>query len=192
MDLNADENISIHEAMTFDVITASSDTTITGIATIMTENGISSVVIKDQKVEGIITSNNIISKVVSKNISPQDITAGMIMDKFVDVTSDTTLIEASSIMIKNNSKVLLVIDDDDFKGLLTLTDVVRVSPELLELFMEKNIIDETYIDNDKHVIDYIDNLEEGVCERCGVYGQLGRVSGEYLCSDCMDEESSEN
>ncbi len=192
MDLKTDENISIQEAMTFNVITAPSDTSITDIAKIMTKNNFSSVVIKDQKVEGIITSYNIISKVVSKNISPQDITAGMVMESIVDVPLDTTIREASSIMIKNNTKVLLVIDDDEFKGLLTLTDIVRVSPELLELFIEKNIIDETYTDSENHEIEYIDNLEEGVCENCGVFGELGCIGGVYLCSDCIDELNSEN
>ena len=191
MELKTNNDLGINEAMTTNVVTAKSDTTITEIATIMTENDISSVVIEDKEVEGIITSNNIISKVVSKNISSDDITAGMVMSKFVEITSDTTLVEASSIMIKNNSKVVLVIDDGDLKGLLTLTDVVRVSPELIALFVEKSNIDESYVDESNHSIEYPDNLEEGVCEKCGVYSQLSIKNNQYLCSDCIEEEDSQ-
>ncbi|MCD7781424.1 MAG: CBS domain-containing protein [Methanosphaera sp.] len=191
MELKTNNDIGIKEAMTRNVVTARSDTTITEIATIMTDNDISSVVIEDKEVEGIITTNNIISKVVSKNISPDHISAGMVMDKFIEITSNTTLVEASSIMIKNNSKVALVIDDGQLKGLLTLTDIVRVSPELIALFVEKSNIDEPYVDDTTHTIDYPDSLEEGVCERCGVYSQLSMKNNQYLCSDCIEDEDSQ-
>ena len=85
MELKTKNNIGIKDAMTYNVITATSNTTISNIATIMTKKDISSVVIEDQVVEGIVTSNNIISKVVSKNISPQEITADMVMERYVSV-----------------------------------------------------------------------------------------------------------
>ena len=57
----------------------------------MTQNNISSVVIEDEKVKGIVTTNNIISKVVSKNISPKDITADMVMEDYVSISPNTAL-----------------------------------------------------------------------------------------------------
>jgi CBS domain-containing protein len=190
MELNMKDNLGIKDAMTYNVITANTDTNISDIATIMTEHNISSVVIEDQKVEGIVTSNNIISKVVSKNISPQDITADMVMDKFISVNPETSLIEASSLMIKNNCKVLLVIDDNQqLKGILTLTDIVRVSPELIELFVEETNID-NFVDKE-YSSESDERLEEGVCEKCGVYGQLENNNGQYLCQECIDDKLSE-
>ncbi|HIH35690.1 MAG TPA: CBS domain-containing protein [Methanosphaera sp.] len=192
MELKTDNNFGIKDAVTRDVITASSDTVISDIAGIMTKNDISSVVIEDEKVEGIVTTNNIISKVVSKNISPQDISAGMVMDKYVGINSDASLTEASSLMIKNNCKVLLVFEDEEFRGILTLTDIVRVSPELIEIFVEqKNIDNKNYQDDVNYSIEYDENLDEGVCENCGVYGQLEEVNGQYICSDCIDDESDD-
>lgn len=190
MELNMKDNLGIKDAMTYNVITANTDTNISDIATIMTEHNISSVVIEDQKVEGIVTSNNIISKVVSKNISPQDITADMVMDKFISVNPETSLIEASSLMIKNNCKVLLVIDDNQqLKGILTLTDIVRVSPELIELFVEETNID-NFVDKE-YSSESDERLEEGICEKCGVYGQLENNNGQYLCQECIDDKLSE-
>ncbi len=192
MELKTDNNFGIKDAITRDVITASSDTVISDIANIMTENDISSVVIIDEKVEGIVTTNNIISKVVSKNISPQDISAGMVMDKYIGINSGASLNEASSVMIKNNCKVLLVFDDDEFKGILTLTDIVRVSPELIEIFVEQTTIDDkNYQDGTNYSNDYDENLDEGVCENCGIYGQLEEKDGQYLCSDCIDDDSDD-
>ena len=190
MELNMKDNLGIKDAMTYNVITANTDTNISDIAAIMTEHNISSVVIEDQKVEGIVTSNNIISKVVSKNISPQDITADMVMDKFISVNPATSLIDASSLMIKNNCKVLLVIDDNQqLKGILTLTDIVRVSPELIELFVEETNID-NFVDKE-YSSESDERLEEGVCEKCGVYGQLENNNGQYLCQECIDDKLSE-
>lgn len=193
MELKTNNNFGIKDAMTFNVITANSNTTISDIATIMTKNDISSVVILDQVVEGIVTSNNIISKVVSKNISPQDITAGMVMEKYVGVTLDTSLVDASSAMIKNNCKVVLVMDEEDtLKGILTLTDIVRVSPELIELFTEKSNLDESYQEEYNKSNSYGEHFDEGVCEKCGVYGQLTDSDGEFLCSECMEENLSQD
>ena len=192
MELEMDNNFGIKDAVTYDVITASSDTVISDIADIMTKNDISSVVIEDEKVEGIVTTNNIISKVVSKNISPQDISAGMVMDKYVGINSDASLNEASSEMIKNNCKVLLVFEEGEFKGILTLTDIVRVSPELIEIFVEqKNIDEKNYQDDANYSTDYDENLDEGVCENCGVYGQLEERNGQFLCSECIDDDSDD-
>ncbi|MEE1116616.1 CBS domain-containing protein [Methanosphaera sp.] len=189
MELEMDNNFGIKDAVTYDVITASSDTVISDIADIMTKNDISSVVIEDEKVEGIVTTNNIISKVVSKNISPQDISAGMVMEKYVGINSDASLNEASSVMIKNNCKVLLVFEEEEFKGILTLTDIVRVSPELIEIFVEqKNIDDKNFHDDANYSNDYDENLDEGVCENCGVYGQLDERDGQFLCSECIDDD----
>lgn len=188
MELEMENDFSIKDAVTYEVITAKSDTVISDIADIMTKNDISSVVIEDEKVEGIVTTNSIISKVVSKNISPQDITAGMVMDKYVGINSDATLYEASSQMIKNKCKVLLVFEEEEFKGILTLTDIVRVSPELIEIFVEQKAIDDkNYQDDVSYKIDYDENLDEGVCENCGVYGQLEEREGQYLCSECLDD-----
>lgn len=185
-----DNNFGIKDAVTREVITASSDTVISDIADIMTKNDISSVVIEDEKVEGIVTTNNIISKVVSKNISPQDISAGMVMDKYVGINSDASLREASSLMIKNHCKVLLVFENEEFMGILTLTDIVRVSPELIEIFVEqRNIDDTTYQDDVGYKTGYNENLDEGVCENCGVYGQLEEINGQYICSECLDDDS---
>lgn len=190
MELEMDNNFGIKDAVTRDVITASSDTVISDIADIMTKNDISSVVIEDEKVEGIVTTNNIISKVVSKNISPQDISAGMVMDKYVGINSEASLNEASSLMIKNNCKVLLVFDGEEFKGILTLTDIVRVSPELIEIFVEQRNIDEkNYHDDASYSTEYNENLDEGICENCGVYGQLEDKNGQYICSECIDDDS---
>ncbi|RAP45457.1 MAG: hypothetical protein BZ135_05850 [Methanosphaera sp. rholeuAM6] len=190
MELEIENDFSIKDAVTYEVITAGSDTVITDIADIMTKNDISSVVIEDEKVEGIVTTNSIISKVVSKNISPQDITAGMVMDKYVGINSDATLYEASSLMIKNKCKVLLVFEEDEFKGILTLTDIVRVSPELIEIFVEQKAIDDqNYQDDANYKTNYDENLDEGICESCGVYGQLEEINGQYLCLECLDDSN---
>ena len=185
-------DIGIKDAMTYNVITASVDANISEIATIMTDNDISSVVILNQKVEGILTSSSIISKVVSKNISPQDITADMIMTKFVSISPNSSLIEASKLMKENNTKLLLVMDDEELKGIISQTDIVGVSPELIDVFVEKSNIDEkTYNDDINYKTDYDENLDEGVCEKCGVYDQLENVDGQFLCSSCIDDSDDE-
>jgi signal-transduction protein with cAMP-binding, CBS, and nucleotidyltransferase domain len=190
MDLELENDIGIKDAMTYNVITASVDANVSEIATIMSDNDISSVVILNQKVEGIVTSNSIISKVVSKNIPPQDITADMIMTKYVSINPNSSLIDASKLMKQNNTKLLLVMEEDELKGIISQTDIVGVSPELIEVFVEKNSIDEiTYNEDINYNTDYDENLDDGVCEICGEYDQLENVDGQFLCSSCIDDSS---
>lgn len=195
MDLKIKNDIEIKDAMTHNVIKLTSDVTIADIAKLMTKNDISSVVIEDEIIKGIVTTNNIISKVVSKNLSPQDVTADMVMEDYVGLRPETSLAEASKTMIENNSKVVLVTENDELKGILTLTDIVRVSPELIQIFIEELGLDDIYLENSQtNNSSYSDNeeLDEGVCEHCGVYGSLDKYDGLYLCSDCIDELKSED
>ena len=195
MDLKIKNDIEIKDAMTHNVIKLTSDVTIADIAKLMTKNDISSVVIEDEIIKGIVTTNNIISKVVSKNLSPQDVTADMVMEDYVGLRPETSLAEASKTMIENNSKVVLVTENDELKGILTLTDIVRVSPELIRIFIEELGLDDIYLENSQtNNSSYSDNeeLDEGVCEHCGVYGSLDKYDGLYLCSDCIDELKSED
>ena len=192
MDMEMKDSIGIKDAMTYNVITATSNTTVSEIARIMTENDISSVVILDDEVEGIVTSSSIISRVVSKNIAPKDISADMIMTDFISIDLNASLIDASSLMLKNNTKLLLVMEDKQLKGIISQTDVVRVSPELIELFVEQSSIDEkTYSDDVGYNTDYEEDIDEGVCEKCGVYDQLDEVDGQFLCSSCIDESDDD-
>lgn len=194
MDLKIKNDIEIKDAMTHNVIKSTSDVAISDIAKLMTKNDISSVVIEDEIIKGIVTTNNIISKVVSKNLSPQDVTADMVMEDYVGIKPETSLAEASKIMIEKNSKVVLVTENDELKGILTLTDIVRVSPELIQTFIEEMGLDDVFIENSQtNTSSYDDEeLDEGVCEHCGVYGSLDKYDGLYLCSDCIDELKSED
>jgi glutamine synthetase len=74
------------------------------------------------------------------------------------------------------------------RGLLNL----RKTPDCLPYFVEqKNIDDKNYHDDSNYSTDYDENLDEGVCENCGVYGQLEEINGQYLCSECIDADSED-
>lgn len=189
MELESKNDIGIKDAMTYNVITAKSDTTISQIASMMAKHDISSVVIQDETVEGIVTSNNIISKVVSKNIPPKDVTADMLMSDYVSIDINSSLTDASKLMIQNKCKLLLVMDADDLKGIISQTDIVAVSPELIEIFVDEINIDDSAYNDGNYNVDYNESLDEGVCEKCGAYDQLTALNGQYLCSDCIDDST---
>ena len=91
-------------------------------------------------------------------------------------------------MIKNNCKVILVIDDEDnLKGILTLTDIC-VSPELIGCSLKEIILVDYVIMN---TLMNMMSILMGCCEKCGVYSQL-TSNGQYMCSDCIDNEISDD
>lgn len=84
-----------------------------------------------------ITESDIITKVVSKDIKASEITVDEIMSKdFISISPGSDLNEAAKLMAKNSIRRLPVINEGNLVGILTSSDVLRVSPELTEILVE--------------------------------------------------------
>jgi len=100
-------------------------------AKIMSEKGIGSLIImKDNKIVGIITERDIM-----KNISKLDKKVYDIMSKeVITVSPNETLDEAADIMAEHKIKRLPVVEDDQLLGIITATDIIANSDTLNEDF----------------------------------------------------------
>jgi CBS domain-containing protein len=88
------------------VITGKPDETVREIAKKMTTNEVGSIVIvEDSKPVGMVTDGDIIDRVVSKGLNPDEVKAKDIMSKpILTVDAETTIIEAAKYMRKNRVK----------------------------------------------------------------------------------------
>lgn len=102
-------------------------------AKIMSDKNIGSlVVIKCEKIYGIITEHDIVNNAdnLSKKIS------GVMSKNVLTIEENEDIDEAADIMSKNKIKRLPVIDEDGkIKGIITATDLIAHADELSEDFL---------------------------------------------------------
>ena len=187
-------NISVSEVMSFPVITATKDATVYDIANIMKEKNIGAVVIVEgNEPVGIVTERDIVKRVVSKNLKPKDVLAEEVMSKKIaTISQNASITEAAKIMATHGVKRLPVVENGELVGIITQSDIVKVSPELLEIVAEyaslkpeeKSAIS---LDTDEFSEEYIN----GICENCGYQGRVRLYQGRYLCEECIEEFEEE-
>ncbi|MDD1775291.1 MAG: CBS domain-containing protein [Methanobacterium sp.] len=180
-----DTKVTVHDAMTPNVLTVGPNTSVANAALLMTRFKIGSLIVKsNSEPEGLITESDIIRKVVSRDLKASDITIGEIMSKnLISINPGSELNEAARIMAKSNIRRLPVVNNGNLVGILTSSDVIMVSPELTEILVEdarmQNQTQNSYIKGPNPV--------PGSCEGCGNFmDDLVEVDGEFLCEDCIE------
>jgi signal-transduction protein with cAMP-binding, CBS, and nucleotidyltransferase domain len=105
------------------------------VAQMMVKKRVGSVVIIDKKSHpiGIITERDIVKRVCLKNVAASRIKLEEIMSApLITIMSYDSLDTASRIMVKNNIKRLVVLEEDNkITGLLSVTDITRRLAKIL-------------------------------------------------------------
>src|SRR5215475_14580025 len=111
--------------MTKDVISVDESLTALEAARIMTDKGISSlIVVKDQTPIGIVSERDFVKKICVKNLLPSDIKVGAIMSKIQTFASpDTTVDVAIQRMVNQKIRRLPIISEGKVIGIITVTDL---------------------------------------------------------------------
>jgi len=186
--MEMDTQVTVHDAMTSNVITVDPKTSVAEAATIMSQKGIGCLIIKsNSEPEGLITESDIITKVVSRDIQASQITVAEVMTSdLIEIDPGSEVYEAARTMAKNKIRRLPVVNNGSLVGILTSTDVMTVSPELTELLVENARM--------SHTLDYSDmeTSVPGTCEVCETYvDYLEEVDGKYVCEECKEELEGE-
>ena len=113
--------------MTKDVVAVDENTTALDAARLMTEKGISSLIIeKDHAPVGIISERDFVKKICLKDMLPSTINVGSMMSKIQTYASpDTPVDVAVQRMVNHKIRRLPVIFDGKVIGIITVTDLAR-------------------------------------------------------------------
>ncbi len=120
-----------------EIVTAVADMgkTAQDVAQMMIKKRVGSVIIIDKKSHpiGIITERDIVKRVCLKNVAASRIKLEEIMSApLITIMSYDSLDTASRIMVKNNIKRLVVLEEDNkITGLLSVTDITRRLAKIL-------------------------------------------------------------
>ncbi len=176
------EELRVKDIMSSPVIDADVEETVEEVAKKMERYGIGSVVVTEKGFPvGIITKRDLVYKVVAKNLKPNEVKAKDVMSSPIHVANPDDLID-NALREMNRLKIdhLAVVHKDRLVGIISTTDILQVTPEILEIVREKMRMGNVKASGESYT--------EGFCDACGEWSDmLLRVNDQYLCEDCRME-----
>jgi len=180
----------VKDIMAVNVVTMSPDASVFEVSKSMSEMDIGSVIITDkERPVGIITESDIVRRVIAEEKDTKTTSASEIMSSpIIHVEPGTGLTEAMRVMAKSNIRRVAVLKNNSLAGIITSRDILRWSPELIDILVEslrlknEETVQERSEEDDDELIAY-----GGECSNCGEYStDLVLEDGEYLCESCRE------
>ncbi len=175
-----DRSVPVKDAMTVSVITTEQNASVMEVADIMVRQSVGSVmVIEDEKPVGIICERDLLEKVISSDLQPSEVKAEEIMEEDLITTKpETDMLDAMRKMVSNDIGHLPVLQNGELIGMVTVQDVLEVTPQILEVLPEREEIEEPTGEQ---------SVEESVCEICGETRKpLVQYNNKWICEECRD------
>lgn len=123
--------LKVSDVMTNEPVTVSASATIEQCAKIMTERKIGSIIIEDEIIEGLITEQDLVRKVLAMGLDPKVVLAKEIMvKKLITIAPDQSIQDAVDLMAKNQIRHLPVVSTKDLEGFITAKDLLQIEPML--------------------------------------------------------------
>lgn len=129
----------VRDVMASDPVTVPPSINVQEIAKIMKEKNIGSViVVENNRMVGIVTEEDLIRRVLAEGRDPIRTRAVDVMTRpVVYVSPDTELKEAALLMARLNIGHLPVVEGNRVVGIIAEYDIIRLTPELIELLYMK-------------------------------------------------------
>jgi len=162
------------------VITADPTESIQQISQKMTASKAGSVVITDNgRPIGIVTDGDIVTKVVSQDSKPSSVKALDVMSKpLFTIDSEKEIIEAARAMRKNGIKRLGVSYRNGIVGIISISDILAITPELFDIISEKAMIMTGQASKEPTFL-------AGYCDSCNQWSdRLLEIDGRFICGEC--------
>lgn len=123
--------IHVGDVMTSDLVTVQENDKVSTTVRRLLKRSVGSVLVMhgQDHLVGIITKGDVLREVVMRHLDPDVIKAKEIMSEpVITIDENSTLEEASRLMISKKVSKLAVLDDGIPKGIITSTDIIRVEP----------------------------------------------------------------
>jgi CBS domain-containing protein len=184
-DANMTTRVLVRDIMNSPVISTSPQHTIKDIATKMKEERIGSIVImENEKAAGIVTDWDIVSNAVVKDVKPSEVKASDIMQTLHTIEGEEGVTEAARVLRQHNIKRLGVVYKNRLVGIISASDVIAVTPDLVDVISEKAALMRGEIGRSAGDI-------SGYCDECGEWSDLLQFNeGTFMCEECRGDSVS--
>lgn len=176
-------NIRVRDAMTMHPITIDVGESLRDCAKLMKKYYIGGVlVVKDKNnLQGIITEQDMVHKVVAEGSMGLDVSVENVMETdIITVPPDIDISEAIVLMRDEDIRHLPVIENGKLKGIITVKDILKIEPHLFDYVVAKFELREA---KNKPLF----RKDTGICEICGrLTDKIYDVKGSKVCDCCRD------
>ena len=185
-DANMTTRVLVRDIMNSPVVSASPSDSVKDIAIKMKEEKIGSIIIMEKdKPAGIVTDWDIVSNGVIKDVKPSQLKAKDVMQDLHTIEGGESITEAARMLRKHNIKRLGVVYKNRLVGIISSSDVIAVTPDLVEVVSEKAAIIRGELGRPAGTV-------SGYCDECGEWSDLLQYDeGTFICEVCRGEASSE-
>lgn len=137
--------LKVRDVMVREVITVDENSSVKEAVDIMNEYQIGSLIVLEQgKAKGIVTERDFLRRVIAEKKDVVNTKVKEIMTTPLVVTeSGMDIEEAVKLMFQNKIKKLAVVDANKLVGIVTLTDIARVQPQMMKILKELTTKQET-------------------------------------------------
>ena len=140
------------------------------------------VVTEKSKPVGVISDSDLIENVVVAGKRADKVKLeSMMREPIIAVDPEDDVLEASRKMKRNNIHRLPVVSNGKLAGVVSLTDIARTSPEMLNLL-------EYRLKMKEKPVEITEKTALGMCDSCDNFNEdLQSVNDQWLCEDCREE-----
>jgi CBS domain-containing protein len=182
-----EESVLVRDIMSRPVVTVKESDYAVDVAKLMAKHDIGCVLVAGKKGEtiGIVTERDIVQRIAAKNLLPSKVTVTQSMSKpVITIHSKASITEAAKLMNQRKIRRLAVIEDGKLAGVLTMKDILEVTPAIIDLASERTRV----------------GLERprpsraglsGYCDECEMWSDaLIQKDGIFLCQECAKDLGS--
>jgi len=129
-------SIQTRDIMVSKVITITKDSTVEEAVRLMNEHEIGCLIVtENKKVLGILTERDLMKRVLAKSQDPRKTKVEEVMSTpLISVEPDAEVGDVSRIMFQKNIKKMPIVRKGKLLGLVTLTDILRIQPQLIKMY----------------------------------------------------------
>ncbi|MGD9532417.1 MAG: cyclic nucleotide-binding/CBS domain-containing protein [Candidatus Nitrosocosmicus sp.] len=174
--------VLVSDVMNSPIVHAGPNDDLVAISKLMTNAKIGSIIVLDNdKPLGIITDWDIVTKAIANGSIPSEIKASSIMQPLITISGEESITSAARLLRQHGIKRLGVTHKDHLVGIISVSDVLAVTPELFDVVSEKSLIIRGEIGRSPRNI-------SGYCDECGEWSDfLLYADGSYTCEVCRGE-----
>ncbi len=174
--------VLVKDVMNSPVVTATPNASVKEIANKMSSAKVGSVIImENDRPIGIVSDWDIVSKATVKDQLPGTILARDIMQPLQTIESEESITQAARLLRKHGIKRLGVTYKNRLAGVVSSSDVIAVTPELVDVVSEKASLLRGEIGRSPTSV-------SGYCDECSEWSDyLQYMDGKLICEECRGE-----
>jgi CBS domain-containing protein len=175
--------VLVRDIMNSPVVSAALTDTVNEVALKMKDQKVGSIIIMEgENPVGIVSDWDIVSNAVVKDVQPSTIRVSDIMQKLHSIEGEEGVTEAARMLRQHNIKRLGVVYKNRLVGIISASDVIAVTPELVDVISEKAAIVRGETGRSAGSV-------SGYCDECGEWSDLLQFAdGTFTCEECRGEE----